>query len=55
MLYEHLKLITDDVTARLHKDWNGSINAYDKGLDHMIMFADILADGIIKQFPNKFK
>lgn len=55
MFYEHLKLLTDDVTARLHKDWDGSIRAFDKGIDHMIMFADVLADGIIKQFPNKFK
>ncbi|MDR6552548.1 glycosyltransferase [Paenibacillus qinlingensis] len=55
MLYGHLKLITEQVTARLKKDWNADILAYDKGEDHMIMYADMLSDGIIKQFPDKFK
>ncbi|MGG7179393.1 glycosyltransferase [Clostridium paraputrificum] len=55
MLYKHLQLITDQVVARLNKDWKTDIEVYDKGEDHMIMFADVLIDGIIKQFPNKFK
>lgn len=55
MLYKHLQFITDQVVARLNKDWNADIEAYDKGEDHMIRFADILTDGIIKQFPQKFK
>lgn len=55
MLYKHLDFITEQVTARLNKDWKSDIDAYDKGEDHMIMFADILVDGIIKQFPQKFK
>lgn len=54
MLHEHLELITDDVTARMKKDWNAEIVAFDKGLEHMIMFADILTEGIVKQFPSKF-
>lgn len=55
MLYEHLKLVTAQAVARLGKDWKADIDAYDKNEAHMIMFADILVDGIIKQFPNKFK
>lgn len=55
MLYKHLQFITDQVVARLNKDWNADIEAYDKNEDHMIMLADILTDGIIKQFPQKFK
>lgn len=55
MYYVHLQLITDDVTARLKKDWDAETIAFDKGLDHMIEFADILTDGIVKQFPDKFK
>lgn len=55
MLYEHLDLITEAVNARLKKDWKADIDAFDRGEDHMIKFADILADGIIKQFPEKFK
>ena len=55
MLYKHLQLITDQVVARLSKDWKADIVAFDKGEEHMIMFADILVDGIIKQFPMMFK
>ena len=55
MLHKHLQLVTDQVVARLNKDWKTDIEVYDKGEDHMIMFADVLTDGIIKEFPNKFK
>lgn len=51
MLHKHLQFVTDQVVARLNKDWKADIEAYDKGEDHMIMFADMLSDGIIKQFP----
>jgi len=55
MLHKHLQYVTDQVVARLNKDWNADIEAYDKGEDHMIEFADIITEGIIKQFPQKFK
>ena len=54
MLHIHLKLVTDQVVARLKKDWDAEIVAYDINEDHMIKFANILTSGIIKQFPNKF-
>ncbi|MDV8110622.1 hypothetical protein R3379_15895 [Bacillus sp. BAU-SS-2023] len=55
MLYKHLQFVTDQAVARLNKDWKADIEAYDKGENHMIMFADVLTEGIIKQFPQKFK
>ncbi|MCC3865209.1 glycosyltransferase [Terrisporobacter petrolearius] len=55
MLHKHLQYVTDQVVARLNKDWNADIKAYNKGEDHMIEFADIITQGIIKQFPQKFK
>lgn len=55
MLYAHLQFVTDQVTARMKKDWKADILAFDKGEDHMMMYADMLSDGIIKQFPDKFK
>lgn len=55
MLFKHLQFVTDQAVARINKDWKADIEAYDKGEDHMIHFADILVDGIIKQFPQKFK
>jgi hypothetical protein len=54
MLHEHLELITDDVTARVKKDWDAEIVAFDKGMEHMNLFADILTEGIVKQFPEQF-
>ncbi|SHK09520.1 hypothetical protein SAMN02745163_03212 [Clostridium cavendishii DSM 21758] len=55
ILYKHLQFVTDEVTSRLAKDWKADIDAYDKGQEHMMMFADVISDGIIKQFPDKFK
>jgi len=55
MLRQHLTFTTDEVVARLKKDWAADIKAYDDGHVHMLMFADALTDGIAKQFPGKFK
>jgi hypothetical protein len=54
MLRQHLEFTTNEVVARLKKDWAADVKAYDDGHDHMLMFADALADGIAKQFPAKF-
>lgn len=55
LLYTHLQLLTDQVTGRISKDWKADIIAFDKGEDHIIMLADALAEGIVKQFPEKFQ
>jgi hypothetical protein len=55
MLYKHLEFTTQEVVSRLKKNWASDIEAYDKGHVHMLMFADILTDGIVKQFPSKFE
>ena len=54
MLHKHLQFVTDQVLARIKKDWDAEILAYDNGEVHMIHFANILSNGIIKQFPEKF-
>jgi hypothetical protein len=54
MLDKHLEYTTDEVVSRLKKDWAADVAAYDKGHEHMLMFADMLSDGIVKQFPKKF-
>ncbi len=55
MLHKHLEFVTAQAVARLNKDWKADIEAYDKGQEHMIKFADVISNGIIKQFPEKFK
>ena len=53
MLHKHLDFVTAQVVARINKNWKADVEAYDKGEDHMIKFADVLSEGIIKQFPEK--
>jgi phage terminase Nu1 subunit (DNA packaging protein) len=55
MLQKHLDYTTDEVVSRLKMDWAGDIAAYDKGHTHMLMFSDMLTQGIVAQFPDKFK
>lgn len=54
MMHDHLTLTTDEATARLKKNFADDVAAYDKVHDEILMMADVLADGIIKQFPEKF-
>lgn len=54
-LYMHLKLVTNDLSASLAKDWNARIVAIDEGVTHIILMADTISAGVIMQFPDKFK
>ena len=53
MLYKHLDFVTKQAVSRLKMDWAADIQAYDAGNDHMLMLADALSEGIIKQNPKK--
>lgn len=55
MLQKHLDLTTGEVVGRLTKDWAADIKSYDEGHEHMLMFADLLTNGIAKQLPNKVR
>ena len=55
MLRKHLEFTTQEVTARLKKDWAADIDAYDKGHMHILNFSDLLMAGIVKQFPDRFR
>jgi len=54
MMNKHLSTTTDEVVARLTKNWDADVRAYDAVYTHILMMADALSDGIIKQFPAKF-
>ncbi|WP_286201419.1 hypothetical protein [Bacillus sp. ISL-4] len=50
-----MKLVTNDLSASLAKNWNGRIASIDEGVTHIILMADTISAGVIKQFPDKFK
>ena len=50
----HLSTTTNEVVARLNKDWTGDARAFDAVYDHILKMSDTLADGIVKQYPAKF-
>lgn len=54
-LYMHLELVTNDLSASLAKDWNARIVSIDEGVTHIILMADTISAGVVKQFPDKFK
>lgn len=54
-LRHHLDLLTEQAAARAKKDWKADIAAYDRGEDHMQAFADMLVEGIARQYPEKFQ
>jgi hypothetical protein len=54
MMRKHLETTTAEVEARLNKNWNDDVKAFDAVYDHILGMSDALADGIVKQFPEKF-
>ena len=54
MLHGHLAMTTAAVVAKLKHDTGAAIAAYDQGREHMLMVADTLTDGIVKQFAARF-
>jgi len=54
MMKKHLATTTDEVVARLTKNWDADVRAYDAVYDHILHMSDALSDGIVKQFPEKF-
>jgi len=54
MMNTHLSTTTDEVVARLTKNWDADVRAFDAVYHHILAMSDALSDGIVKQFPNKF-
>jgi hypothetical protein len=50
----HLSTTTTEIVARLEKKWDEDVRAFDEVYRHILMMADALSDGIVKQFPAKF-
>jgi hypothetical protein len=54
-LKKHLKLTTEEAVARLEGDWTADVAAYEKIHDHALHLSDVLSDGLISQFPKRFR
>lgn len=54
-LRTHLKLTTDEAVARLQGDWDADVAAYDRIHVHALHLSDVLAAGLVKQFPKRFR
>jgi hypothetical protein len=54
LLNQHLSLTKSEVVARLSKKWDEDVSAFDDIYTEILTLSDALADGILKQFPEKF-
>jgi len=54
MMQTHLRLTTNEVVARLTKNWSADVRAYDRIHVQILRMADMLSDGLVAQFPGRF-
>lgn len=54
-MHMHLQLTTNEAVARLQQDWDADVAAYDAVHLHILHLADLLSNGIIRQFPARFR
>ena len=50
----HIDLLLTEANAHIKKDWSGSIAAFDESQRQAWQMADMLSEGIMKQFPSRF-
>jgi hypothetical protein len=51
----HLRLTTEEAVARLQGKWAADVAAYDRIHKHALHLSDLLSDGLVKQFPQRFR
>ena len=54
LLAQHLNLTKQETTARIKADWSNDIDMFDQIVTEILTLSDVLSDGLIKQFPDRF-
>ena len=54
MLYEHLRLTTNEINNRLQGKYAEDINSFDMVQKEILRMSQFFVNGIVKQFPNLF-
>lgn len=54
LLSVHLKLTKDEAVARLTGKWDDDVVAFDDIFTEIMTVSDTLAEGIMRQFPDRF-
>jgi hypothetical protein len=54
LLMQHLNLTKNEVVARLQGNWEADVEAFDQIFTEILTVSDVLADGIVTQFPDRF-
>ena len=54
-MYTHLDQTLSEATHQLKGDYAAGVKEFDAIEKHILMMADMLSDGIIAQFPQKFR
>jgi hypothetical protein len=54
-MQRHLSLTTHEAVARLEGTWAADVVAYDRIHHHVLHLSDLLANGLIQQFPQRFR
>jgi hypothetical protein len=55
MLHTHLALTTQEVVARLQRKWSADVRTYDAIQGQALGMADMLSEGLLEQFPARFR
>jgi hypothetical protein len=53
-MHGHLDQTLAEASARLEGRWDDDVEAYDMVVMHILSMADVLADGVVEQFPAQF-
>ncbi|HBR01207.1 MAG TPA: hypothetical protein DD738_01180 [Ruminiclostridium sp.] len=55
MLFDHLRLVKTEAVEMLNGNYLAEINLYDEMERQAMMMADVLAEGIVRQFTDRFR